>query len=401
MEVEIFWDNPEEEVITQKGNEYVFEFEVEVSQEIDFKADHFLFTLNDKNINEKGSKSGEIKLSKIRKKKRGDKFLYNFTQTFELLEGENKLQINYKIADRTFISNSKTVKFYPEKPNLHFVGIGIGSFKDQFAFSALKYTSNDIQNVFDAFKLQEGKLYAKVNPYLICDNCKDNDTTKDGIIYLFDQLLSKNATGNLPKDDIIVVYISSHGQKVNDEFCIIPSSYRITEFNQERFVVNFKKDIISNLKAIGNTSFIFVDACHSGAIETFDDQFLKAAPTPDEAKLLEDLLSSSNLGKLRPMTSSSGGQKSWEHEDWKNGAFTEAFLEALANKKITLPDGNTLQANSNEDGLLTFTEIYQYLSKRVPDLVKQITEGAAEQTPYIPKSLLNLKNDSFYLLNKE
>ena len=401
VEMEIFWENPEEEVITQKDNKYVFEFEAEVNQEIDFKVDQFLFTLNGKNIKEEDTKSGEIKLSKIRKKKRGNKMLYIFSQTFELLEGGNKLQISYTVGENIFVSNYKIVKFYPEKPNLHFVGIGIGSFKDQFAFSALKFTSNDIQNVFDAFKLQEGKLYAKVNPYLICDDCKDSDTSKDGIIYLFDQLLSKNATGDLPKDDIIVVYISSHGQRVNDEFCIIPSSYRITEFKQERFVVNFEKDIISNLKAIGNTSFIFVDACHSGAIETFDDQFLRAAPTTDEATILEDLLSSNNLGKLRPITSSSGGQKSWEHESWKNGAFTEAFLEALANKKITLSDGNTLQANSNEDGLLTFTEIYKYLSARVPDLVKKITEGAAEQTPYIPENLLNLKNDGFYLLNKE
>jgi uncharacterized caspase-like protein len=66
------------------------------------------------------------------------------------------------------------------------------------------------------------------------------------------------------------------------------------------------------------------------------------------------------------LTSSEGGQTSWENPAWGHGAFTLALLEALGSV-----------ADTDRNSLVNVGELMAYLAWRVPAL----TEG--KQTPGI------------------
>lgn len=58
------------------------------------------------------------------------------------------------------------------------------------------------------------------------------------------------------------------------------------------------------------------------------------------------------------ITSSSGVQVSYEKGEWKNGAFTYAFLYGL----------KTMKADANQDGQVTASEIQAFVGEYVPRL---------------------------------
>ena len=57
------------------------------------------------------------------------------------------------------------------------------------------------------------------------------------------------------------------------------------------------------------------------------------------------------------LTSSAGSEVSREDPKWQNGAFTEAFLEALGRV-----------ADTNKNGVVSVNELTGYLTRRVPQL---------------------------------
>ena len=69
------------------------------------------------------------------------------------------------------------------------------------------------------------------------------------------------------------------------------------------------------------------------------------------------------------LTSSSGLENSIEHENWRNGAFTEVFLEALG-----------WEADSDRNNVVSMTELTRYITARVPRLVHGVAPER-EQTP--------------------
>jgi uncharacterized caspase-like protein len=93
---------------------------------------------------------------------------------------------------------------------------------------------------------------------------------------------------------------------------------------------------------------------------------------------------------LSTLASCKSFEMSYEDDSWQNGAFTEAILEALQNKKIMDRDGNIFQA-SPDDNFLTISELYNYVQRRVAQLVSQYKPDApTAQTPFISADELNL-----------
>ncbi len=100
---------------------------------------------------------------------------------------------------------------------------------------------------------------------------------------------------------------------------------------------------------------VLLDACRSGGAMANGQ-----ALTVDAARLRGALVGPN----VTVLTSSTSTQLSREDPGWRNGAFTEIFLEALGSR-----------ADANKNGLISVSELTGYLTRHVPGL----TGGA--QTP--------------------
>ena len=97
---------------------------------------------------------------------------------------------------------------------------------------------------------------------------------------------------------------------------------------------------------------VLLDACYSGVAA------LDGSAATAESRTLTAALAAANITVL---TSSSASQASREDPRWRNGAFTEAVLEALGG-----------EADENKDGLVGATELAHYVDRRV----RNFTNGA-------------------------
>jgi len=155
---------------------------------------------------------------------------------------------------------------------------------------------------------------------------------------------------------VAVLYFSGHG--LND-----PRSGDYLFFPYEADVEARLKTLLpglavrSVLSTIPGKVLLFLDTCHSGNL-------FGAAKGPDAAdmtRLVNELTSAEN--GVVAFSASTGRQQAIESPDWKNGAFTRALLEALADKA------------DYRDNSLYLTALESYLDRRV----KELTRGL--QTP--------------------
>ena len=104
---------------------------------------------------------------------------------------------------------------------------------------------------------------------------------------------------------------------------------------------------------------VLLDACHSGVV-TVDGSNLAT-----NADMLRSLMSLSNVTVL---TSSKGDEFSQEDEVWKNGAFTKVLIEAFGR-----------EADENQDGLISMSELTAYISAHLPMLTGDRQHAGIEQ----------------------
>ena len=94
-----------------------------------------------------------------------------------------------------------------------------------------------------------------------------------------------------------------------------------------------------------------MDSCHAGALGKVP------GPSADLSRLAEDLAAAEN--GIIVLTSSTAKERSLEHEDWGNGVFTEAVLEALAGR-----------GDRDGDRWLSVSELEGYVVRRVRELTE-------------------------------
>jgi uncharacterized caspase-like protein len=160
-------------------------------------------------------------------------------------------------------------------------------------------------------------------------------------------------------DDLALVHFSGHGIMIEDSLYLLP--YDV----DARDTVGIKTSAIEisalrrelNLLATKRRVLVLLDACRAGAVTLGD------AGVPLASRSLRQILAGSNITVL---TSSAASEPSREDPAWANGAFTEALIEALGRR-----------ADDDRNGMVTMTELADYLTARIPDL----TNGA--QTPGI------------------
>ncbi len=192
------------------------------------------------------------------------------------------------------------------------VVIGVSKFADP-AIPRLKYPAKDAQD-FYTFLTTKGN-FAKDHVLLL----KDEQASKVNVLDAF-------GDGWLPrrvmKDDLVVIFISSHGSPADvagENFVIAYDSDP-----DHTYATGIRlQDLASEVtKRTGcDRLIVLLDACHSGAAVA-EEKGLQRASTNFK------LESITGTGQL-VISSSSPAEVSWESKRYKNGVFTKNLIDSL------------------------------------------------------------------------
>ncbi|MCB0688245.1 MAG: caspase family protein [Saprospiraceae bacterium] len=314
----------------------------------------------------------------------------SYTDVINLRDGDNEVQVVYYDDAGEIIGKSTPLifKYLSRKaPNLYVLSIGV-------QHEDLQYTVNDAKKFAEMYgKLRDdkGRTFRKVS---VIEMTTKEETTERNIKRAFLNL-SRNNT--ISDDDLIVVFISSHGKVMDgNRYVLLPSDY--DPQYEEITTVDFDEDILKRLRNLDGKKLLFIDACHSGSAGS--RSFSDAAAS----KMVNDLINST--AGMEIFASCANNEFSYEDPQWNNGAFTKAIIEAFNNETVDI-DGNKIHADKyteyngkkdqGSDGIITIEELKEFVQQRVPYLVKNVKNK--EQNP-TNKSTELLKEDlPIYLVN--
>lgn len=361
-------ENPNNKKVRTNDNQLNFKMTVVSSKPLDTK--NFKVKIN--GVEMEGSKFNEEDLSAPVTE--NERFTYTYKNTVPLTQGDNQVQV--LIDDQ--VSDLLDVEFLPERANLHLLAIGP-------KHEDLKFTEKDAADIAAAFRNQggENKLFNQVFTYELHTPEKTSETAIKQVFYDMAYLWDDKQIG---VNDVVLVFISSHGKISENRFQILQTGY---DPRYQDLAIDFKRNILEVLSRINCKKLVFLDACHSGGAKDGYGALSKAVV---------------DLAKTQPgvstLSSCSSTEKSYEDASWGNGAFTKALLEAFADSECTDVNGR-FQADTNRDGIIRLGELYEFLRRRVPELVKQtIPNAPTSQTPFMPENQLDI-NLPIYFIEKK
>lgn len=340
------------------------------------------FRVLNNNIIIDGSKMDEVDLSN--KGSQSNQNAYVYSNKIHLNPGENRLEIEVETADGSYRTKTIVVNYQPQQPNLHILAIGP-------THQDLNFTSKDASDFASAFNNQggENKIFGQVftRSMVTPEETKASDI-REAVADLVYQYENPTAAQRIRDQDVLLVFISSHGKTNREGFQLLPSNYD-ARYERTRSV-DFQRDIVQELLHLGCKKAIFIDACHSGAADSKE--------LTDVARA--DALS--RLAALHPglntMSSCAANEMSYEDAVWENGAFTEAILEAFNNKTVTGPNGS-YSSDANKDSIITLAELYDFLRQRVPQMVSsQKPTAPTRQSPFMPIHDMDAQKIPLYIV---
>lgn len=296
---------------------------------------------------------------------------YVFTEYFQLTEKPNPnfVYIDFKTNQRTYRTKATLkAQFSDKKPNLHVLAIGTDT--------NLEFTEDDAFDFADLFDDQkgDGKLFNEVNTNILVKN----GAAATNIKITIEKFRAKYLNSVIKKNDLLIVFLSSHGFVHNNDLRLQGSDYQPSA--RESTSVSYRNDILAKLNAIPCKKLIFIDACHSGTAG--------AKASADDVNHQLQVLNNVKEGTTI-ISSSQEDQLSYEDEVWQNGAFTEIIVKGLQDGEADILE------RGNKDGIVTIEELYEYLIKRVPAIVFDIKQEVQR-----PKMTDNgLKNVAIYIYN--
>lgn len=316
-------------------------------------------------------------------------YQYNLQSDIALKEGENKIRLSLWYRDELIKTSSlMVIKYEPPKSNLFVYSYGIPD-------PTLVHVTKDAHDLAEAFNTQQGKLFSSIQRQVY--NVTSNTNTQAIKKSIRDIVNDYYEFKRIRKDDILLIYFSSHGSLIKEEFYLHPSDY--DPLYEEETTINLVRDIQNKLKDIPCKKLLFIDACHSGAAaaaSTVADGQKGSVFDQDLADALVRLSEASN--DFYFLLSSSAGEVSYTDESWGNSAFTKGILEAFANKMERTLQGSQ-QADTDRNKIIDLQELYLYLRERVPVIIQSKKNLTSSQTPYTPDPK-SLKDLPIYVLDK-
>ncbi|NUQ23845.1 MAG: caspase family protein [Saprospiraceae bacterium] len=295
---------------------------------------HFCIEINGQPC-ETGQKMDEVRLQ-------GTKYSRTFQQKLPLREGKNTFRAVVTNAAGRSQTEPLQIIYSPRKPNLHIVSIGVPSVD-------LKYTVNDAAQFARSLagrQPTDGVFQAVFTDTLL----RDEETTKTGILKSLRRLQYRYADRQISSNDLLVVFISSHGLNSRTGSFRIATSDFDSPFLEETSL-DFETEVVNYLHAINCHKLFIVDACKSGnASQNLGASMAQWAQMQRELNLL---------------VSCRANEYSYEDDQWQNGAFTEAILQAF--DVFDSPRSAEVDLDNNQR--VDIEELFRFVEKQVPQLV--------------------------------
>lgn len=301
---------------------------------------------------------------------RGGNGAYSFKDVVTLKDDVPFNEIGLKVNARSGASSAQPLKvnYSPIRPNLYILAIGTQL--------NLKYAVKDARDFANIFMSQAKNLYGLYNSVIV-DTLLGKAATTNEIRGSVESIKNKIKTGAVAEDDVVMLFISSHGTITNGDFRIQGDDY--SPQRPTTTSVSFTNDLMVHLNNLPCKKLIFIDACHSGGAR---------ANVADINSALKDLQAAPN--GFAVFTSSSGDEESHEDIYWANGAFTEALIEGLKDGKA---DGTGF---GNGNGIITLKELEAYVTQTVPIKVQMVKQK--QQHPTVSKN--ELGNIAIFVIKK-
>jgi len=284
-----------------------------------------------------------IKLSKIDEK--GENKKIDITERLELSYGANIIKIT--ATDTDGISTEEDITIIREKDygEVWAVVIGINQYPN---VRKLKYAVNDAQ----AFKNYLKDYFGVPNSNIFF--LTDQNATKVNIQRLLGTKLKRKAS----REDTVIIFYAGHGAVETDpanpdgdgfEKYLLPYDADLNDL----YTTSISMDEIRKIfqRIIADRLIFIADTCYSGAS---GGRTMLATKT--RANLSDKFFERISKGKGRVIISSSSANEiSKEDDSLQHGIFTYFLLEGLKGK-----------ADNDGDGIITVSELFSYLSRKVP-----------------------------------
>ncbi|MCX7098663.1 MAG: caspase family protein [Methylococcales bacterium] len=282
-----------------------------------------------------------------------------FTQTIALKEGENEISVHaYEKSGGTAaisdaldlinpaIPNRSAETEAADKPRLIVVAVAIDHYQ---APNALKYAVKDSKDFLATVSAKKSHSYAEVLPFPLFDE----QATLANIEATFDKI-----AGLINKNDTVLIYLSGHGLRDERDFYFIPYEVNDDKLDETALSQGILKKNIAKL-SISNRIFIFLDSCHSGAVDF--DGIANEVTSFDKIK--------HQLGDNVFILAASGENQEAQdqfmlenHEQATNGLFAYAVLEGLNG-----------QARRLDDNIVDNFNLGNYVQRRIDAITKNQT----------------------------
>ena len=171
----------------------------------------------------------------------------------------------------------------------------------------------------------------------------DEQATRRNILITLNDI-ARQAT---PKD-MVFIYFSGHGYRPNDRRSTYLIPYDFNMRDVDTTCIDFGDLAVKIREMEASKVVVILDACHAGGVKPVGTR--ASGNTGIVQRYLEAFEASEGRALL---LSSDESEVSWEEED--NGVFTRFFLEGLGG-----------EADTNGDGIVTFTEVALYVEETVP-----------------------------------
>jgi TolB-like protein/ketosteroid isomerase-like protein len=232
--------------------------------------------------------------------------------------------------------------------SLWVLAIGVSHYQDT-NFN-LQFAAADAQAIDAAFQHQAGsRLYNQVKTLVLTND----EVTRESILDSMERFL-----GQAGPNDIALIFLAGHGVQdlTTGSYYFLPhpatpsnlltAGLRMTDFDEVVRVLR------RNVRGI----VVMLDTCHSGSLRLAARGLVSA----------DDLASRMSAGEgFFLLAATKPGEESKEKPDLRHGVFTYAVLEGLQGP-----------ADADNDGLITVSELFGHVARRVPRLTEE------QQHPY-------------------
>lgn len=255
------------------------------------------------------------------------------------------------------------VKYQPapradlRQSRLHLLAVGVSRYRQ--ADLSLRYAAKDARDLAALLAAQQGKLYDEVTAKVLTDA----EATRGNVLDALDQM-GRQAEVR----DTCLLFLAGHGVADDQQrYYFLPSDGDPDKLARSGLRWSELTAMVADLPG---KVILALDTCHSGSVEgtrglrpvlAYNDAIREAGAT--------------EVGVVT-LASCQANELSLEREEWANGAFTKALLEAFEGK-----------ADVTGDGEVSLAELEVYVLERVKLLTGGRQHPTMVRAPTIPGSL--------------